>query len=420
MKFLILVCCFFWSVRGDALAGNSWPQFRGPTGDGHSDSNGLPIQWSETNNVKWKTAIPGEGWSSPVIEGDQVWMQTATDEGKSLRLVSVNKNTGALIHNIEVFRIDAPEPKHAVNSHASPTPVVENGRVYLSYGMYGVACVDSKTGKVVWENHELKHDHDRNGPGSSPTLYQNLFILNCDGTELRYVAALEKADGTLVWKKERSKSIDRAGEFKKAYSTPQIVRFGNQDQLLSVGAFRVSSYRPATGEEIWSVDIPGFSNVPRPVASDGLAFICTGFTPAQLWAIRMDGKGDVTKTHVVWKYTKQVSLKPSILVIGDLLYMVSDNGVASCIRAKTGEPIWSERVGGEFSASPIYAHGRIYLFSHQGATTVLQPGEKFQPLSTNQLDGGFMASPAIADNALILRTKTHLYRVEQAGSTPAL
>ena len=377
MKFTLhsFALAMLWAASSDGAA--SWPEFRGPHGNGHAEIPKLPLTWSETNNVKWKTAIPGEGWSSPVIDQGTVWMQTALDDGKSLRVIGVDQESGRIKHNVEIFPVPTPEPKHAVNSHASPTPAVEDGRVYASFGMYGIACLDSATGKILWSTHELKHDHDRNGPGSSPILYQDLLILNCDGTDLRYVAALDKRTGKLRWKRDRSNVIARAGEFKKAYSTPQIVSVNGQDQMISVGAFRVSSYQPRTGEEIWSVDIPGFSNVPRPVAGQDLAFISTGFSPAQLWAIRLDGKGDISKTHIAWKYSKQVSLKPSMLVIGDLLYMVSDNGVASCLRAKTGEAVWSERVGGEYSASPLSGSGRIYLFSHQGTTTVLEPGEKF-------------------------------------------
>ena len=353
------------------VSGEEWPRFRGPAGNGQSTGKGLPITWSETQNVRWKTAIPGEGWSSPVVQGNQVWMQTATDEGRSLRAICVDRESGAILKDVEVFHVAAPEPKHAVNSHASPTPVLEAGRVYISYGMYGVACLDAQSGKPIWKTTELKHDHDRNGPGSSPILYNNLLILNCDGTELRYVAALDKKTGRVVWKTPRSNEINRAGEFKKAYSIPAIVRVNGRDQLISTGAFRVSGYDPKDGKEIWWADIPGFSNVPLPVADNERVYVATGFSPAQLWAIRLGGTGDQTEKGVAWKHKKQVSLKPSLLVEEGKIFMVSDNGVASCLDAKTGHELWSERIGGEYSASPLSVDGHLYFFSQTGTTTVL-------------------------------------------------
>jgi outer membrane protein assembly factor BamB len=393
-------------------ASENWPEFRGPSGEGTSDATGLPLTWSETEHVRWKTAIPGEGWSSPVIERNHVWMQTALDEGKSLRAVCVDAESGRILHDVEVFYIANPERKHAFNSFASPTPAIENGRVYISYGMYGVACIEAATGKILWKNTELKHDHDKNGPGSSPILYKNLIILNCDGTELRFVAAIDKKTGRTAWKTDRSNVINKAGEFKKAYQTPLIIRVHGRDQLVSMGAFRVSGYEPLTGKEIWWVDIPGFSNVPRPVFGQGLVYISTGFGKPELWAIRPDGYGDVTKTHVAWKVMKQAPAKPSPLLVGEQFYMISDNGIATCLDAKSGKEIWAERIPGAYSASPIYADGRIFALNEQGQTIVLQPGPKFQVVATNALENGFMSSPAVAGKAFYLRTKTHLYRIE--------
>ncbi len=410
---LIYILSLGFSCLAAVGASEDWPQFRGPDGQGHSDAVGLPRTWSETQNVKWRTAIPGEGWSSPVVLGSQIWLATALEDGKSLRAICVDRSTGKLIHNVEVAHVDAPAPKHALNSHASPTPVIEPGRVYFSFGMYGVFCLNSETGEIMWKNTELRHDHGQNGPGSSPILHGGLFILNCDGTELRYVAALNKITGQRVWKTPRSNRIDKSPELKKAYATPLIINVNGRDQLISPGAFRVNAYEPGTGKELWFCDIPGFSNVPRPVYGHGLVYVCTGYMNSELFAIRPFGAGDVTATHVAWKTKKQVSFKPSPLLVGDQFYMVSDSGMVSCLDAKTGELVWSERLGGEYSASPVFAGDAIYLFNQQGQATVILPDTKLNVVATNTLGAGFMASPAIAGKALFLRTKTHLYRIEK-------
>src|SRR5258706_6418121 len=312
-------------------------------------------------------------------------METALDEGRSLRAVCVNGQSGKIEHDVEVFYVANPERKHAFNSFASPTPVLENGRVYVSFGMYGVACLDGRSGRTLLKNSCLKQDHDKNAAGSSPILYRDLFILNCDGTELRYVAALNKSTGKLAWKTSRSNTINKAGEFKKAYHTPLVISVNGRDQLVSMGAYRVSAYELLTGKEIWWVDIPGFSNVPGPAFGHGLVFIPTGFGKPELWAIRPDGYGDVTKTHVAWKVIKQAPAKPSPLVVGDQFYMISDNGILSCLEPKTGREIWSERIPGAYSASPVFADGRIYLFSEQGQTIVVKPDMKLSVLATNSL-----------------------------------
>ncbi len=282
-------------------AGDDWPQFRGPTQQGHSDSVGLPTEWSETQNIKFKTEIPGEGWSSPVVLGDQVWITAATEAGRSLRAICVNRDTGAILHNLEVFHVE-PEKKNAFNSYASPTPILEKGRVYVCFGTYGSACLDSATGQPIWKNNELKLDH-KEGPGSSPILYKNLYILHCDGMDVQYVAALDKLTGKLAWKVNRSYPFGaKPADRRKAYCVPLVANVEGKDQLLSIGASRISGLDPDTGAEIWWCDIPGYSNVPRPIYADGIAYICTGFDQGELWALKIAGAtGDITKTNVLWR-----------------------------------------------------------------------------------------------------------------------
>jgi outer membrane protein assembly factor BamB len=399
-----------------APSDGSWPQFRGPLGNGHAAASGLPVTWSETQNVKWRTAIPGEGWSSPVVMGGRLWMQTALDGGRSLRAVCVDQTSGAVQHNVEVFYVEAPEEKHALNSHASPTPVVDDERVYVFFGMHGVACLDLASGKVLWKNTELKHDHDKNGPGSSPILHGDLLVLTCDGTEVQFLCALDKRTGKLRWKADRSNRAELAAKnfhLRKAYHTPEIIRVNGRDQLISMGAFRVCGYDPDNGRELWFVDLPGFSNVPRPVFGHGLLFIATGFMKPELWAIRPGGTGNLTRSNVAWKYAKQAPQKPSPILVGDQLFVLSDAGILTCLDAKSGRELWAERLGGEFSASPVFADGHLFFCNQAGVTTVLKPGANFEVVARNTLAGGFMASPAVAGKALYLRTKTHLYRIEK-------
>jgi len=379
-----------------------WPEFRGPTGQGLSEERGLPLTWSETKNVRWKVAVPGKGWSSPSILGDRIWLTTATEEGKSLRAICVDRNTGAILQNIEVFRLKSSSQINAKNSQASPTPILESDRVYLHFGANGTACL-KQSGEIVWKT-RLDYDNGQHGPGGSPALYDDLLIISCDGQNTQYVVALEKLTGKVRWKKFR--------EGYQAYTTPLVVRLAGGDQVVSPGAYRAIAYDPRTGKELWQVRYgEGFSNVPRPVYGNGLVFICTGFQQPSLLAVRMDGHGDVTKSHIAWTLKRGVSLTPSPLLVGDELYLVSDNGIASCVDAKTGNPNWQVRLGGNHSASPIHADGRIYFLSEEGESVVIAPGREFKLLARNQLDGQTLASMAVSNGSIFVRSQTHLYRL---------
>jgi outer membrane protein assembly factor BamB len=395
-KFLLFL---FLSVP---VLAQDWPEFRGPSGQGTSDERGLPLTWSETKNVRWKVPIPGSGWSSPVIQGDRIWLTTATEDGKSLRAIAVDRDTGAILQNVEVFRSRQSTLKNKKNSHASPTPVLEGDRVYLHFGAHGTACI-TQSGEIVWKT-RLEYDNGQHGPGGSPVLYENLLIVSCDGQDVQFVAALDKLTGKVRWKKFR--------EGYQAYTTPLVVRLPAGDQLISPGAYRAIAYEPRTGKEIWEVKYgDGFSNVPRPVYGDGLVFICSGFQQPSLLAVRVDGRGDVTKKHVAWTLKRGVPLTPSPLLVGEELYMVTDNGIATCVDAKTGTEHWRARMEGSFSASPIYAEGRLYFLSEEGLTVVMTAGKKFQPLATNELDGETLASMAVSGGSIFVRSRTHLYRL---------
>jgi outer membrane protein assembly factor BamB len=403
---LTWLCC-----GGIALAGENWPQFRGPDGQGHADSTGLPLRWSESQSVAWKTEIPGQGWSSPVVMDRRVWMTTATDEGRSLRAVCVDFESGRLLHDVEVFRRDKPIEKHATNSYASPTPVLETGRVYVHFGAMGTACLDAETAQVIWQNHDLVVDHQV-GPGSSPALFEDLLLFCCDGTDVQYAAALDKKTGQLAWKTNRSGVIDKAPDQKKAFVTPLVIRADGRDLAIMVGAEWVYAYDPRSGQEIWTVKHPGFSVAPRPVFDHGLVIVSTGFMLPELFAIRPRGTGDLTASGLAWKTDKSVPTKPSPLVVGDELYLISDVGVLTCLDVRSGKQYYRHRLAGNFSASPIAADGRIYCCDEDGRTVVFAPGREYRELAANKLTGRFMASPAVVGNSLVLRTDTHLYRID--------
>ena len=397
-------------------ADDEWPQFRGPGGQGHAVATGLPVTWSESEHVAWKSAIPGAGWSSPVISGDQIWLTTATDiegtpAGKSLRAVCVERSSGMIRHDVEMFRLTPAPPVNAKNTFASPTPILEAGRLYVHFGTYGTACLDTSSGEVLWKNDELKLDH-KEGPGSSPVLHGDKLILTCDGADVQFVAALDKATGQLAWKKKRTGKVNFVPDFRKAYCTPLVITAAGKTQVIVPGADQVIAYDPASGDEIWKVRYVGFSNVPRPVFGHDLVFVCTGYMKPELWAIRPNGSGTVDDSLVAWKATRQIPTNPSPLLVGNELYLVNDRGIFTCFDALTGEELWTERVGGNFSSSPLFADGRIYISSEEGLTHVLKPGRKFESLARNQLDGRILASPAVVDRAIYLRTDKALYRIE--------
>jgi len=389
------------------VATAQWPDFRGPLAQGHSAEKGLPLEWSETKNVVWKVPVAGLGWSTPVIANGRVWLTTAVEQrGISLRAIAFDAETGKEVVNVEVFKI--PTDRRDINpknSWASPSPVIDGDRIYVHFGADGTAAL-SPAGEIIWKNRfEYQSQH---GAGGSPIVYGDLLIFSCDGSDVAFVIALDKHTGKTKWKSHRGYPADQA------YTTPIVIRAGEQDQLISVGAFRVRAYDPLTGKEIWRVRYDeGFSNVPRPVFGHGLVFITTGFQQPELLAIRPDGRGDVTKTHVAWSLKRGAPLTPSPIIVGDELYIVNDGGIASCIDARTGSVIWQSRLGGTYSASPVYADGRLYFPAEQGVTTVIAPGKEARRLAMNKLDGGLLASMAVAGGSFYLRTDTALYRISE-------
>lgn len=420
IRFIVLIL-----VAGVALsvAAEGWPEFRGPQANGRIEGARLPLHWSETNNVTWKTPIPHPGWSTPVVLDNRVWLTSATEDGTDYFVFCVDAQSGKMLVEKKLFHCENPEPLgNSVNGYASPSAVIEPGRVYIHFGSYGTACLDTKTGKELWRRTDLPCRHYR-GPGSSSIIYNDFLILTFDGVDQQYVTALDKLTGKTVWRTDRStewNDLDkngqpkREGDFRKAFATPLIINTGSKELLISLGSYAMFAYDPLTGKEIWKVSHGGYSSSVSPLFDDGRVLATTGRGVTELLAIDPDGKGEVTETHVLWRFpSKDVTTIPSPLVIDGRIYMISDKGTFTCLEAKTGETVWRERIGGNFIASPLSDGERIYFPNTSGKTRVLQPGKSFTVLAENELDEGMMSSPAAIGNALILRTKTHLYRIEE-------
>jgi outer membrane protein assembly factor BamB len=414
----------------------SWSQWRGPAGQGHAPAaKNLPRSWSETENVVWKTPVEGKGWSSPVLADGRLWLTTAVETPLSeaekaerlanvenssslqvsgpvsLRAVCLDAATGKVLHDIELFRQSQPDPIHSLNSYASPSPILDGGRLYCHFGTNGTACVDAASGEIVW-SHTLQKIKHENGAGGTPVLFENRLIFDCDGSDQQYIVALDTATGAVAWKTERSGERNPEPQLKKAYGSPIVTEIGGRPVLLSTGADWLYAYDPNDGRELWkqAYGVLGFSIVPRPIVGHGMAYVSTSFMQPELLAVKLP-TGD-TLPEIAWRVKKSVPNIPSPILVGDEIVMVSDKGVATCLDAASGEVRFSERLGGNFCSSPLYADGRIYVGNREGQTFILTPGKAFHVEATNQLDGEIMATPIAVGPALFLRTDKAVYRIE--------
>ncbi len=424
-----------------AAAEPEWPQWRGPAGQGHAPAaHDLPVTWSQTENVAWKTPLAGRGWSSPVIGDGRIWLTTAIEReatpqekaralagnrmagqlevsgSVTIRAVCLEQAGGKVLHEVELFTIPDPQPIHKLNSFASPSPVLADGRVFCHCGDFGAACLDAATGEVQWRNRELRLNHE-NGPGSTPVVWGDKLIVHLDGSDTQSIAAYDTATGAVAWQTPRSGELRDDPQLRKAYGTPLVLSLDDRDVLVSPAADWLYAYDPATGEELWRLGygVLGFSIVPRPVMAGGLLFMSTSFMQPELLAVKIGGAD--RRPEIVWREKKGTPTMSSPLVVAGLIYMVSDKGVATCLDAASGERVWSERLGGNFSSSPLFADGRIYVGNRDGDTFVIRPGRGFDLLATNSLDGAIFATPAAVGRAIYLRTETALYRLEQPEAT---
>ncbi len=395
-----------------ALAQEDWPEFRGPTREGHAESKNLPLRWSKADNIVWKASVPGVGWSSPVVYRGTVYLTTAgiDDAGNptSLDALAFDLASGHQIWTRTVFAVSSQPDKHSKNSHASPTPIVESDRIYVHFGHLGTAALDP-SGRVLWRQTSLAYS-PVHGNGGSPVVVNDKLIFSCDGGADPFIAALNKVNGEVLWRVPRITSAAKTFSF----STPLLIEVDGRSQLITPGSGIVSALDPANGRELWRVRYgEGYSVVPRPVFGHGLVFVGTGYDRPWAYAIKVDGRGDVTDTHVAWKSARSAPNTPSMLLVGEELYFVSDSGVASCVDARTGQLHWNERLGGDFSASPLHAHGRVYFTNERGKTFVVKASTQFEQLAENDLGERTLASLAVSGSSILQRTEEHLYRIQE-------
>lgn len=408
----------------------NWPEWRGAGGQGSSAAKGLPETWSETSGVAWKTELPGRGHSTPVIWGEQIWVTTAIEKAASaekrlksntgdqpvtvldsvsLRAVCVDKTSGKILHEVELLNVKEPQWVHQLNSYASPSPIIEEGRLYAHFGSFGTACLEPATQKVLWKNQEVQIMHE-NGPGSTPVIWEKLLIIHFDGSDAQFIAAFDKEDGRLVWKTDRSGEMPDKPQQRKAYGTPLVMEMNGKPVVVSPAADWIYGYEPATGKELWKVPYGelGFSMSVRPVADAERVYFSTCFGKSQVMALKYAG---LEVPEVAWRNNKNAPKMCSPVLAGGLLFYVDDGGIVNCVDCATGEAFYRERLGGKFSASPIVADGKVYFASREGVVTVIPAEKEFKILAQNSLDGGLMASPVAVDGALYLRTDGALYRL---------
>ena len=419
------------------LSNQGWEQWRGPNGNGHAPAGEYPLEWSENKNLSWKTLLPGRGHSSPVYQDSTAWITTALEtvasqEERERRAnessfpgamglhylskvefiaLQVDLKTGKIIRQIKVFEKKAPQAIHRLNSYASPSPILKNGKLFIHFGAFGNACLNSKTGQIIWKNQDPDlWIHHENGPGSTPVLWNKLMIFHLDGTDKQSVAALFQETGKIAWHRKRSGKLRENPQTKKAYATPLIVQGSNGPVLISTGADWVYGYHPETGKELWKINygILGFSNVSKPLRFENLFIVSTGFMKGEIHAYQMHGNHPPS---LAWKMTKGAPKKPSPIIVDGLLYVINDGGILTCLNARDGEVLWRSRLEGEYSSSPTFADGKIYISNHSGKTTVIQPGTSMKILAENQLDDGHMASFVPLRGSFLVRTEKALYRI---------
>ena len=420
--FLLLGLC--WALPWLAVAqedASSWTHFRGSGLNGMAAGGGFPLSWNDSTNISWKIPVEGKGWSSPVVMDQQIWLTTASREKKEMRALCLDFHTGREIHNLLVFKPDTFFRIHAINSYATPTPALEEGFVYVHFGRYGTACLNSRTGDKVWERTDLTCEHIQ-GPGSSLVIYKDKLIVHLEGTDVQWILALDKRTGKTLWRTERPAEIwDRMPEIgKKAYITPIIIQAQGRDLMISNGSAACIAYDPETGKEVWRIIQGDDSTISMPVEGDGRIFFYTSFVTgedgrkyAELFAVNPNGQGDIGESHILWRMKAPVLQLSTPVVVNGFLYTIDSRGVFYRIRSRDGEVNWSENLKGKFHSSPLYADGHVFVSSTRGETLVYKAGPVPELVSTNVLEGEIWATPALVNGAILMRTSEFLYKIER-------
>ena len=416
--FILCICCLSLFAKASAQDVENWAQFRGPNGQGISKATGLPVNWSANENIVWKTEIPGESWSSPIVWNNHIFLTTATDDGKNCHLIAIDRKTGKILWNKIVFTQEPNQMRHPMNSYATSTPVTDGKTVFAVFSGGGFAALDFD-GNIRWINNDMDY-YSQHGLGTSPVLYGDLLIFAVNhsnreepkrlGWQLpwdkSYLLALDKNTGKERWRGMRNLSMI-------AHSTPVVMRVNGKDQIISSAGNVIQGFDPTDGKLIWTVVSEGEPCVPTPAIGDGLVY-STKSNTAPIVAVRPNGQGDCTATHIAWEQRRNSPMMSSFLYVKPCLYTCTDNGIFSCLDAATGEFLWQHQLrSGPLNPSPLYADGKIYVLSEQGTTTVLKPFDDpkkpAEIIATNRLNEHCRASVAVAGKQFFLRTDNHLW-----------
>jgi outer membrane protein assembly factor BamB len=416
---LAIFAFIFLVLNSFSQSADNWTHFRGSNMDGHAAVERAPLHWSDSINVVWKVPVKGLGWSSPVVFGNQVWLTSAARDGKEFYTLCYDLKSSKLLNEKTIFTSKDPQRIHSTNSYATPTPCIEDGFVYVHYGTFGTACINTNNFEVVWKREDMPCNHMQ-GPASSVILHKNMLIVHLEGTEDPYVVALDKRTGKTIWKSVRPKEIYDPLEpvYRKSYQTPIVINVNGRELLISNASYMCFAHDVNTGEVVWTIKYGYDSTVSQPLYYNGLVFVNSGwifldnqpfFT--REFAVDPTGRGDVTKTHVKWMYEDEVPQIPTPVIVDGKMYMVHDRGMVTCLDAMTAKVIWKEKLKGNFNSSPIYAGGNIYFINVKGFCTIIKPGDTFQKVAENDIDEMVKAVPVFVQDKMVLRTDKNLYLI---------
>lgn len=418
-SYLFLIVTILLSFSGCNKHDHNWTHFRGSNLDGHASVNNAPLDWGESSNIVWKAPVKGLGWSSPVVYEDQIWLTSATRDGKEFYTLCFDFETGQLLDEKTIFTSDNPQRIHSTNSYATPTPCIEKGFVYVHFGTFGTACINTRTFEVVWKRDDLPCEHMQ-GPASSPVIYKDMLILHLEGTEDPYVVSLNKSTGEIIWKSVRPPEIYDPIQpvYRKSYQTPVIIDVNGRELMISNSAFMCFAHDVHTGEVVWTVEYGYDSTVSMPLFHNGMVYVNSGWiflenrpSFTRQYAIDPSGKGDITNTHVKWIFEDEVPQIPTPVIVGERMYMVHDRGMVTCLDIETGNPVWKEKFNGNYNSSPVYANGNIYFFNIKGECKIIQPGDKFKLIAENSLGETVKSVPVFVRNKMIVRTEKNLIMI---------